>query len=204
MGSVGHALPNLSVKYVGTNGKEVPQGETGEIWIKGPTVFNGYLNNARATTEAITMEGYFRTGDTGFEDKNGYMFITDRTKELIKYKGSQVAPAELEGVLANHPKVKDVAIVGTYVDAIASEVPLGYVVPMPDITTDEATAKEIVDWLATQVAKTKQLRGGIVWIDHIPKSASGKILKRVLKTQLKSAQPMAAFKFRNPGGEPKL
>ncbi|KFY04165.1 hypothetical protein V491_09446 [Pseudogymnoascus sp. VKM F-3775] len=204
LGSVGQALPNLIVKYVDANGTEAPEGSAGEIWIKGPTVFKGYLNNPRATSEAITEDGYFRTGDIGFEDKNGNMFITDRMKELIKYKGSQVAPAELEGVLTCHPKVKDAAIVGTYVAAIASEVPLGYVVPMPGTTTDEATAMEIVDWLATQVVKTKQLRGGIVWIDDIPKSASGKILRRVLKVNSKSAKPMAAFKFCSPREGPKL
>lgn len=201
---MGQALPNLTVKYVDETGSKVPQGEAGEIWIKGPIVFKGYHNNSGATSKAITHDGYFRTGDIGFEDKGGNMFITDRMKELIKYKGSQVAPAELEGILASHPKVKDVAVVGIYIDAIASEVPLGYVVPMSGVTTDEATAKEIVDWLATQVVKTKWLRGGIVWIDEIPKSASGKILRRVLKESLKSAKPMAALKFHNPGEQSKL
>lgn len=186
------------------NGKEVSRGDTGEIWIKGPTVFKGYLNNSTATSEAITDEGYFRTGDVGFEDRDGNMFITDRIKELIKYKGFQIAPAELDGIIASHPKVKDVAVIGTYIDAIASEVPLGYVVPMPNVNTDEATAREIVNWLATQVAKTKHLRGGIVWIDEIPKSPSGKILRRILKTHSKNAKPMAGFNYHNLGEGPKL
>ena len=204
MGSVGRTLPNLAVKYMDANGKEVPPNEAGEIWIKGPTVFMGYLNNPMATSEAITKDGYFKTGDVGFEDKNGNMFITDRIKELIKYKGSRIVLAELEGILASHPKVKDVAVIGVYVDAIASEVPLGYVVPVSGVTINEATAKEIVDWLAGRVPATKRLRGGIVWIDVIPRSASGKILRRILKADIKSAKAMAAFEFRVPGRSLKL
>ena len=84
MGSAGQTLPNLAVKYMDANGKELPPNEAGEIWIKGPTVFMGYLNNPMATSKAITKDGYFKTGDVGFEDKNGNMFITDRIKELIK------------------------------------------------------------------------------------------------------------------------
>lgn len=204
MGSVGQALPNLTVKFVDLDGNETPRGEPGEIWIKGPTVFKGYLNNPAATSEAINQDGYFQTGDVGFEDVDGNLFITDRIKELIKYKGSQVAPAELEGVLSSHPKVKDVAVVGAYVDAIASEVPLGYIVPVHGVIPNESTAREIVDWLAAQVVKTKQLRGGVVWIEEIPKSASGKILRRILKTNAKNDEAMAAFKYQNPGDRSKL
>jgi len=204
MGSVGRALPNLTVKFMDLDGNEVRRGEPGEIWIKGPTVFKGYLNNPAATSEAVTKDGFFQTGDVGFEDVNGNMFITDRIKELIIYKGSQVAPAELEGILSSHPKVMDVAVVGTYVDAIASEVPLGYIVPTHGVVCNETTAREIVDWLSTRVVKTKQLRGGIVWIEEIPKSASGKILRRVLKTNAKRGEAMAAAKFQTAGKRPKL
>jgi acyl-coenzyme A synthetase/AMP-(fatty) acid ligase len=174
------------------NGNEAAKGEPGEIWIKGPTVFKGYLNNPVATSDAVTSDGYFQTGDIGLEDINGNLFITDRIKELIKYKGSQVAPAELEGILASHPKVKDVAVVGVFVDAIASEVPLGYVVPVHGVVTDEKTATEIVAWLATRVGQTKQLRGGIVWTEEIPKSASGKILRRILKANVNNVKAMGA------------
>lgn len=204
MGSVGQALPNLTVKSMDLDGKETSQGEPGEIWIKGPTVFKGYLNNPVATSEAITRDGFFQTGDIGFQDVHGNLFITDRIKELIKYKGSQVAPAELEGILSTHPKVKDIAVVGVYVDAIASEVPLGYIVPVHGVVPDEGTAREIVDWLATRVVKVKQLRGGIVWIKEIPKSASGKILRRVLKADAKNDKAMAAIKFQAPGNRQKL
>lgn len=181
MGSIGQAHPNLTVKYVDLNGDEALPGEAGEVWIKGPTVFKGYHNNLQATSDAITPCGFFKTGDIGFEDQHGNMYITDRIKELIKYKGFQIAPAELEGYISSHPMVKDIAVVGFYVDAIASEVPLTYVVPNHDVERTEENAIKIIDWLAARVAKYKQLRGGIIWTDVIPKSASGKILRRQLR-----------------------
>ena len=184
MGSVGKALPNLAVRYVSPDGNTLPLGEEGEIWIKGPTVFKGYHNNPQATGSAITADGYFKTGDVGYEDKGGNLFVTDRLKELIKFKGFQVAPAELEGLLANHPKVLDVAVLGIYSEATASEVPMAYIVPAPGTARDGPTAKEIVEWHAARAASYKRLRGGIVWIDGIPKSASGKILRRLLKAKL--------------------
>ena len=195
MGSVGPPLPNLITMFVDSDGKSVPTGENGELWIKGPTVFKGYHNNPEETSKAITPDGYFKTGDIGFQDMEGNMFITDRIKELIKYKGSQVAPAELEGILASHPKVKDVAVIGVQVKAIESEVPMAFVVPAQGVVMDETSAEELVNWTASRVVKHKKLRGGIVWIDEIPKSTTGKILRQILKTNIKVAKPMAATKF---------
>src|SRR4051812_22087622 len=100
------------------DGEEVPEGEDGEVWIKGPNVFKGYLNNPDVTTACMTSDGFFKTGDIGHEDKDGNMYITDRVKELIKFKGFQVAPAELEGILMGNDLVNDVAVIGVYDERI--------------------------------------------------------------------------------------
>lgn len=178
---MGPALPNLKLRFVDSDGKSIPAGREGEMWILGPTVFEGYHNNPEATTNAKTADGYFKTGDVGFEDQDGNLFITDRLKELIKYKGFQVAPAELEGLLLDHPQVEDAAVVGVYKNEIASEVPLAFIVLREHAQKDGTTAKAIIEWMNTRIAKPKHLRGGIIWIDKIPKSLSGKILRRELK-----------------------
>ncbi|EMC91272.1 hypothetical protein BAUCODRAFT_39435 [Baudoinia panamericana UAMH 10762] len=181
-GSVGTMLPNQTAKYMSPEEKEVPVGEVGELWIKGPNVFKGYLNNPEGTKHAFDSEGYFKTGDVGYQDKEGNFYITDRVKELIKYKGFQVPPAELEGLLVSHPKVDDVAVIGVFKADLATEVPLAFVVPAQGVTPSPSLEKEISEWLAQRVAQHKRLRGGVKFVDAIPKSASGKILRRMLKT----------------------
>lgn len=161
--------------------KEVPVGEVGELWVKGPNVFAGYWKNEKATANALTSDGYFKTGDIGYQDKDGNFYITDRIKELIKYKGFQVPPAELEGLLLSHDKVNDVAVLGVQRDDLATEVPIAYVVPRPGTSAGPQLEKEIVDFVASKVANHKKLRGGVRFIEEIPKSAAGKILRRVLK-----------------------
>jgi acyl-CoA synthetase (AMP-forming)/AMP-acid ligase II len=163
--------------------KEVAIGETGELCLIGPNVFKGYLNLPEISKEAFTDDGYFRTGDIGHVDKNGDFYITDRVKELIKYKGFQVAPAELEGLLLDNPKVNDAAVIGLQDEEQHTELPRAYLVVAPEVMKTDATKKEIADWLHQRVAGHKRLRGGIFFIDEIPKSASGKILRRVLKEQ---------------------
>lgn len=133
----------------------------------------------------MTPDGFFKTGDIGYEDEDGNMYITDRVKELIKYKGFQVAPAELEGILAGHEHVADVAVIGVQDEERASEVPLACVVLREGMVGDEAREREIVKWVEERVAGHKRLRGGVVWIDEVPKSASGKILRRILKDKMK-------------------
>lgn len=120
-------------------------------------------------------------GDIGYQDQDGNFYITDRIKELIKYKGFQVPPAELEGVLLSHEKINDVAVLGVQRDDLATEVPIAYVVPRPGATVGPQLEKEIVDFVASKVANHKRLRGGVKFIEEIPKSAAGKILRRVLK-----------------------
>ena len=163
--------------------KELPIGETGELWIKGPNIFKGYHNNAEGTKNALTEDGYFKTGDVGHQDKDGNFYITDRVKELIKYKGFQVPPAELEGLLISHPLVNDVAVIGIYNKDQATELPRAYIVPKPGVEGSSKTADDIMQWLQAKVANHKRLRGGVRFVDEIPKSVSGKILRRLLKVK---------------------
>lgn len=181
IGSVGRLLPNQTAKYMSPEETEVPVGEVGELWIKGPNIFQGYHNNPSGTANALTEDGYFKTGDVGYQDKDGNFYITDRVKELIKYKGFQVPPAELEGLLASNPLVNDVAVIGVYKKEEATEVPRAYVVPAPGVEGSKKTEEQIKGWLQAKVAHHKRLRGGVRFVDEIPKSASGKILRRVLK-----------------------
>lgn len=165
----------------------MPTGSDGEIWVQGPNVFPGYLNNPTATANCMTHDRFFKTGDIGHFDEDGYLYITDRKKELIKYKGFQVAPVELEGLLIGHLKVGDVCVLGVWEESQATELPRAYLVKAESAKTanDEALANEIQHWLSAKVAPHKRLRGGIHFVDTIPKSAAGKILHRVLKDQVK-------------------
>ena len=201
IGSVGKMLPNMEAKYMtmpedGSEPREVSAGEVGELYMKGPNVFQGYHNNPAATAECLT-DGWFRTGDVGYQDKNGNFYITDRVKELIKYKGFQVAPAELEGILVDHEAIDDVAVIGIESEAHGTEVPLAYIVRSATSKSSGASAEQeaanIIKWLDGKVAYHKRLRGGVRFVDAIPKSVSGKILRRVLKKQAKeeAAAPKA-------------
>lgn len=183
IGAVGTLVPNITAKYMSPDEKELPCGEVGELWMKGPNVFKGYLNNPEGTKNALTEDGYFKTGDVGYQDKHGNFYITDRIKELIKYKGFQVPPAELEGILSDNDKIDDVAVIGIYKEQDATEVPRAYIVPKKGVEAGKALEKEIMDWLASKVANHKRLRGGVRFVDEIPKSVSGKILRRVLKAK---------------------
>jgi acyl-CoA synthetase (AMP-forming)/AMP-acid ligase II len=178
-GSVGRVVPNTEVKIadVGT-GTEVAQGQEGELWIRGPQIMKGYLGQPEETAACLDREGWYHTGDVGYVDGDGYFFIVDRTKELIKYKGLQVAPAELEALLVTHPAVLDVAVVRK-ADEEAGEVPKAYVVLKPDEASRAASAGAIMSWVAERVAPHKRIRH-LEFIDQIPKSASGKILRRML------------------------
>lgn len=187
-GSVGKLVSNMEAKIVDENGKEVPEGEEGELWVKGPNVFLGYLDLPDKTKDTFSEDGYFKTGDIFKRDKYGNYYCVDRLKELIKYKGFQVAPAELEGILVSHEDIADACVIGVENHAEATEVPRAYIVLSPGQERTEAKAKEIAEWLAKQVAPYKKLRGGIKFIDEVPKSAAGKILRRVLRDQAKQEE----------------
>ncbi|PBK78482.1 AMP binding protein [Armillaria solidipes] len=182
-GSIGLLLPNLQSRIVDEDGRDA---QPGEMWIKGPVVMKGYINNPTATMNTITKDGWLKTGDIAIRDDEGYFFIVDRVKELIKYKGFQVPPAELESVLLSHPGVADVAVIGIEDAAEATELPRAYVVPThPEKVKTDAQktdfGAQIAEWMKSKVAKHKYLRGGVVTIDVIPKSAAGKILRRQLR-----------------------
>jgi 4-coumarate--CoA ligase len=182
-GSVGVTAPNTQMRIVHpASGEDLGTDEDGEIWIRGPQVMKGYLNNERATAETLDEDGWLRTGDIGHIDGEGHVYVVDRLKELIKYKGFQVPPAELEALLLSHPAVADAAVVGM-ADEEAGEIPAAYVVVRPGA---QATAQEIQDFVAGQVASFKQIRR-LTFIDAIPKSASGKILRRVLREEAAKA-----------------
>lgn len=176
-GSVGKVLPNTETRIIDTEtGAELGANERGEVCIRGPHIMPGYLNNQEATDGCIDKDGWFHTGDIGYADEDGYFFIVDRVKELIKYKGYQVAPAELEAILLAHPAIADAAVIPSP-DEEAGEVPKAFVVRTGDIS-----AQEILDHVAGIVAPTKKIRL-LEFVDEIPKSAAGKILRRVLVEQ---------------------
>jgi len=176
-GTIGPGVPGTESRIVDPEtGADVPEGERGELWVRGPQVMAGYLNNEQATAETIDPDGWLRTGDIAIVDGQGYYSIVDRLKELIKYKGYQVPPAELEAVLIAHPAVADCAVIGVP-DEEAGELPKGFVVVADGA---EVSDEELLEHVAGQVSPQKKLRI-LERIDAIPKSASGKILRRELR-----------------------
>jgi acyl-CoA synthetase (AMP-forming)/AMP-acid ligase II len=145
----------------------------------------GYLNNPQATANTVDQEGWLHTGDIGHADADGDFYIVDRLKELIKYKGYQVAPAELEAVLLGHPAVADCAVIGV-VDEEAGEAPKAFVVLKGEATADERMTSELMGYVAEHVAPYKKVRH-LEFLDQIPKSASGKVLRRVLVERERAA-----------------
>ncbi|KAF1841669.1 AMP-binding enzyme [Cucurbitaria berberidis CBS 394.84] len=177
-GSVGRFLPNIDVKILDDEGNEITTlDQPGELAIRGPTVTKGYVGVARA--KDFDAEGYFRTGDVMYvHGKTGLWYIIDRKKDLIKVRGFQVAPAELEGVLLEHPGVADVAVIGAKSHGGNSESPRAYIVRKADVELEEGEVKQ---WVEAKLAKYKSLDGGVRFVESIPKSPSGKILKRLLR-----------------------
>jgi acyl-CoA synthetase (AMP-forming)/AMP-acid ligase II len=185
-GASGKIVCNTEVKLVNVDtGAEVGVGQEGELWMRGPQIMKGYLNQPAATADAIDREGWYHTGDVGYVDADGFFFIVDRTKELIKYKGMQVAPAELEALLLTHPAVLDCAVIRK-ADEEAGEVPKAFVVLKPDDASRATTGDALMAFVAERVAPHKRIRH-LEFIDQVPKSASGKILRRVLIDQERAA-----------------
>jgi acyl-CoA synthetase (AMP-forming)/AMP-acid ligase II len=173
-GSIGQCIPNTLCKIVDLEtGAELAANQEGELWIHGPQVMKGYLNRPEATAHTVDAQGWLHTGDIGYADDDGHFFIVDRAKELIKYKGFQVAPAELEAILLSHPMIADAAVV-PFPDEEAGEVPKAFVVRRGDVA-----AREIQQYVAERVAPYKKIRE-LEFIEQIPKSPSGKILRRLL------------------------
>ena len=176
-GSVGLTVPNAECRIVDPEtGEDQDTGGEGELWIRGPMVMSGYLNNPEATALTIDEDGWLHTGDVAIVDEHQHFYIVDRVKELIKFKGFQVPPAELEAIIITHPAVADVAVIGIPDDE-AGELPKAFVTLKPEM---EATDTDIKDFVADKVATYKQIQM-VEFIDEIPKSASGKILRRFLR-----------------------
>lgn len=171
-GSIGPPLAGTECRIVDPESGE--DADRGELWVRGPQVMQGYLNNDEETKSTIDSDGWLHTGDVAEMDDEGYYSIVDRLKELIKYKGFQVPPAELEAILINHPGVADCAVIGVP-DEEAGEIPKGFVV----VSDDDVTDDELMAFVAEKVSPQKKLRQ-IERIDEIPKSAAGKILRREL------------------------
>lgn len=217
MGSVGKLVPNMEARIVGEDGEEVGDGEPGELWLRGPNIFVGYYKQPLRTAEAFAEGGWFRTGDVFRRDRWGNYYCVDRLKELIKYsecflywvvaslrgwpesfmvigyaddattEGFPVPPAELEGLLIGHEEVADVCVIGVEDKQQATEVPRAYVVLRAGVQPSDAKAQELAEWLSKQVAPHKKLRGGVRFLDAVPKSPSGKILRRIMRDQARKA-----------------
>ena len=187
--SVGFAVPNSENKLLDpATGEEIPRpamgvSERGELCVKGPNVMLGYLDDTAATDAMIDADGFLHTGDIATVDADGCVTIVDRIKELIKYKGYQVAPAELEALLLTHPDIADAAVIGVRVAAEeGDEVPKAFVVRKPGAEERGVGAQQVMDYLAARVAPYKKVRR-VEFVDAVPKSASGKILRRELRAR---------------------
>jgi acyl-CoA synthetase (AMP-forming)/AMP-acid ligase II len=179
--SAGYCLPNTLCKIVDVETKtELPPGQEGEVWVRGPQVMKGYLGHPEATAEIIDGEGWLHTGDIGYADEDGALYIVDRLKELIKYKGRQVAPAELEALLLSHPAISDAAVIPSP-DKDAGEIPVAFVVVKESVSADQ-----IMDFVRERVAPHKKIRR-VEFVDQIPKNATGKILRRVLVDRVRKS-----------------
>ncbi|MBQ0925507.1 AMP-binding protein [Saccharopolyspora endophytica] len=175
--SCGFALPGIEHRLVDpATGEDVGPGGRGELWVRGPNVMSGYLNNAEATAQTLDADGYLHTGDVATATPEGVITIVDRVKELIKYKGYQVPPAELEAVLLTHPAVEDAAVIGVC-DARGEEVPKAFVVRSDG---SALSADDVITYVADRIAPHKKVRA-VEFVDAIPKSASGKILRNQLR-----------------------
>ncbi|KAK4162168.1 hypothetical protein QBC43DRAFT_322514 [Cladorrhinum sp. PSN259] len=196
MGSVGKIMPNMEAKIVSEDGREVThENETGELWLRGPNVFKGYFKNPEKTKEAFSEDGFFKTGDVFRRDGEGNFYCVDRLKELIKYNGYPVPPAELEGILVGHKDVADACVIGIEDKNLATEVPRAYVVLRSGVKADDSKAQELVELVATKVAPHKKLRGGIRFVDQVPKSPSGKVLRRLMREQAKKEERATCSKL---------
>ncbi|KAL3321776.1 hypothetical protein AABB24_039409 [Solanum stoloniferum] len=175
-GTAGMLSPSMEGKIVDPeSGKALPVNKTGELWLRGPTIMKGYFSNEEATANTLDSDGWLRTGDLCYIDEDGFIFVVDRLKELIKYKGYQVPPAELEALLLTHPEISDAAVI-PFPDKEVGQFPMAYVVRKTGSTISESA---VMDFIAKQVAPYKRIRR-VAFVASIPKNPSGKILRKDL------------------------
>lgn len=185
-------------RLIDDEGKDISAYDTrGELCVRGPTIISRYFGNEQANADSFDSEGYFKTGDIAYCDgATKKWYIVDRKKELIKVRGFQVAPPEIENVLLSHPNIVDAAVIGIKLPNNADvEHPRAYVVKRQDAESAKLEAEDVKKYCAERLAKYKELTGGVIFLDAIPKNASGKILKRTLRE-------LVVAEFR--GSQPKL
>ncbi|WP_431682890.1 4-coumarate--CoA ligase family protein [Kitasatospora sp. KL5] len=183
-GTVGKMVASTELRIVSLEDpdSDLPAGQSGELLFRGPQVMKGYFGRQSETDAMLDADGWLHTGDVGYVDEDGYLFVVDRVKELIKYKGYQVAPAELEALLLTHPEIADAAVVGVTGED-GTERPKAFVVRTPG---SDLTGAQVQEYVAAQVAPYKKVRA-VEFLDAVPKSASGKILRRELRARPSSA-----------------
>lgn len=197
-GSVGRIRPGIDVKIVDDQGNDVSDYDVvGELCVRGPTVITGYFNNPQANQESFDDDGFYHSGDVMYCDgKSKLWYVVDRKKEMIKVRGFQVAPPEIEAVLLTHPNIVDAAVIGVpAAKELDGEAPRAYIVRRPGTGPNDLTEKDVVEFAAKQLAKYKRLAGGVRFVSTIPKNASGKILKRILREEAKKVAPAAGAKL---------
>jgi acyl-CoA synthetase (AMP-forming)/AMP-acid ligase II len=175
-------------------GADLHYDQEGELLLRGPQVMKGYLNEEEATKKTIRADGWLHTGDIGYFDGEGWLYLKDRMKELIKYKGFQVPPADLEALIATMAEVKDVIVI-PIPDEEAGEVPRAYVVKQ-ESASKSFKESDVVEYVHKNVAPHKRLRGGVIFVDSIPKTASGKLLRRLQIEMDKQLFPELYNKFK--------
>ncbi|KAJ4286775.1 hypothetical protein N0V90_013027 [Kalmusia sp. IMI 367209] len=187
VGSVGKLFASLEARIVDDEGRDVEEGEQGEMLVRGPSIFRRYMRNEEATREAFHGD-WMKTGDVVRVDREGYWWLTERKKELIKYKGNQVPPAELEALLNSHPSVREGAVCALWDDDQGTEVPIAYVALTAEAKASKKETNRVLadirQHVDSKVAAYKKLRGGVVVLDEIPKSSNGKVLRRLLPARL--------------------
>jgi long-chain acyl-CoA synthetase len=175
VGSVGKVLDGMTVRVVDEDGDDVLEGDAGEIWVKGPNVFQGYLDDLEQTARVLTADGWLRTGDIAMTDEDGYLYLVDRAKDLIIVSGFNVYPAEVEDVIGGHPAVAEVGVAGVP-HPHTGEAVKAWVVTRPGMTVDEDT---LIAWCSERLARYKS-PSKILFVDELPRNLSGKLLRRSL------------------------
>ena len=184
-GAAGLLDPNTEGKLISDSGTEITAlNVPGELFVRGPQMCMGYWRNEAATRETLSPDGWLRTGDVAKINEQGWLWIVDRKKELIKVNGLQVAPAELEALLLTHPAIADAAVVGITVHD--EEWPRGYVVLQQE-AKGKVSEEEIQEWVKPRVARHKWFVGGVQFVDEVPKLASGKIVRKLMREWAKQA-----------------
>ncbi|KMQ86343.1 luciferin 4-monooxygenase [Lasius niger] len=181
-GSCGTVVQDVQIKIVDLeNAKVLEPNHLGELWLKTATIMNGYYKNLEATKSTVDEQGWLHSGDIGYIDEDGELFVIDRIKDLIKYRGHQISPGEIEGVLLLHPAVLEVAVTAIP-HATDDEHPIAFVTKTPGA---EVTEQELIDLVANNMMDQYKLRAGVIFLNALPYTSSGKIAKRELKAMAK-------------------